>query len=56
MKAAQKSEKPTRKRAKAPETEHLYSGVNIVDVWDAAKYGLEFFLGQNGSSNLPLFL
>lgn len=37
-------------------TEHLYSGVNVVDVGDAAKYGLDFFLGQNGSANLPLFL
>lgn len=36
--------------------EHLYSGVNVIDVWDAAKYGLDFFLGQNGSPNLPLFL
>lgn len=38
------------------DTKHLYSGVNIVDVWDAAKNGLDFFLGQNGSTNLPLLL
>lgn len=36
-------------------THYLYSGVNLVDVWDAAKYCLHFFLGQDGSAHLPLF-
>lgn len=35
--------------------QYLYLGVNLVDVWDATKNGLNFFLSQDRSSNLPLF-
>lgn len=41
---------------KLSDAEHLNSGVNVIDVRDAAKYGLDFFLCQDGSPNLPLFL
>lgn len=36
-------------------TPYLYSGVNVVDVGDAAKYRLNFFWGQNGAAHLSLF-
>lgn len=38
------------------DTEHLDPGVDIVNVWDAAEYGFDFFLGQNGPPHLPLLL
>lgn len=37
------------------EDTNLYPGVNIIDFRDAAKYGLHFFLGQDGSAHLPFF-
>lgn len=35
-------------------TSYLYPGVNLVDLGDAAKDGLDLFLGQDGSAHLPL--
>lgn len=35
---------------------HLYSGVYFINVWDAAKDGLNLFLCQDGASDLPFFL
>lgn len=35
---------------------HLYSGVNLVDVRDAAEYGLHLFRGQDGSPHLAFLL
>lgn len=35
---------------------YLYPGVHIVDVWDAAKDGLDLLLCQDGPSHLSLLL
>lgn len=35
---------------------HLYPGVHFINVWDAAKDGLNLFLSQDRASDLPFFL
>lgn len=34
---------------------YLYSGMNFIDVWDAAKYCLNLLLSQDRSTHLSLF-